>query len=359
LKALIIQNKEVGEILASSVIANNLKKIYPDIKIDFLCYKKSMGLLQKNPNIDRILTINSRNLFSLFTVFLVYKYIKLIRSNKYDILIDPYQHLSSAILSFFSGAKKRYSFNHKFFGKCYDSLIPKAIKPVTQTCNLLENRLNLLQPFLKDNPVPLNSQTKIYLTEDEIMDAREKLVQGGIRMKRPIIMLGALGSSIHKTWTLGNMAKLIDFIWLNYRADLLLNYLPNQEENVKSLLSLLNTTTKVYTQPVGHSIREFSALMKNCTLYIGNEGRGVIVSKALEKPTFTIFAPYTLRRDIACYENTGMHSSVHLQDYLPNLFRDFDTIELRKDSSKFYLMLSPDFVIMKLKPFLSKHLSVF
>jgi heptosyltransferase-2 len=359
LKALIIQNKEAGEILASSVIANNLKKIYPDIKIDFLCYKKSIGLLQKNPNIDRIFTINSRNLYSFLTIFLVYKYIKLIRSEKYDILIDPYQHLSSAVLSLFSKVKKRYSFNHRFFGKCYDSLIPKVIKPVTQTCNLLENRLNLLQPFLKDNPVPLNPQTKIYLTEDEIQDAGEKLAEAGIRLKRPVIMLGVLGSSVHKTWTLGNMAKLIDFIWLNCRADLLLNYLPNQKENVQNLLSLLNTTTKVYTQPVGNSIREFSAIMKNCTLYIGNEGRGVIISKALQKPTFTIFAPYTLRREIACFENTPLHRSVHLQDYLPNLFRDFDPIDLYKDSSKFYLMLSPDFVMMKLKPFLEEHLSVF
>lgn len=356
MKALIIQYKNIGDVLISSVIANNLKNIYPNSKIDFLCYRKYMGVLQKNPHIDRIITIDSKRIGSLF---FLYKYIKLVKSEKYDILIDLSQNLSSVLLTIFSKAKKKYAFTQKIFNGFYDKTFTKVTEPVTQTCNLLENRLVVLEEFLKENPVPIDPQARIYLTEQEIADAKEKMLNAGIRFTRPIIMLGVLGSNKQNTWTLGNMAKLIDYIWANYRADLLFNYLPSQYKQVNELLSLLNANTKVFVQPVGKTVRGYAAFMQNSTLFIGNDSRAVITAKALQKPTFTIYPPYVLRKDVACYENTILHQSVHLQDFLPNLYEDFYQSELRKDSSKFYLMLSNEFVILKVRPFIKEHLSIF
>ncbi len=357
MKALLIQYKHIGDVLVTSVIANNLKKIYPDIKIDFLCYKKYMGVLQKNPNISRIIAVDSERIDS--SVFFLYKYIRLIRSEKYNILIDLSQSFSSISITLFSGAEKKYSFSKPVFNLFYDKVVPKVAEPVTQTCNLLENRLVILEEFLQDNPIPINPQAKIFLTEEEIAEARETMVNAGIRFTRPVIMLGVFGSNKHSTWTIGNMAKLIDHIWGNHRADLLFNYLPSQYKQVNELLSLLNSNTKVFVQPVGKTIREYAAFMKNCTLFIGNDSRAVITAKSLQKPTFTIFSPYVHRQDIACYENTSLHQSVHLQDFLPRLYEDFYHNELRKDSSKFYLMLSNEFVIQKVRPFLREHLSAF
>ncbi len=356
MKALLIQYKHVGDVLVTSVIANNLKKIYPDIKIDFLCYKKYMGVLQKNPNISRIIAVDSERIDS---ALFLYKYALLIRSEKYDILIDLAQNFSSTLITLFSRARKKYSFSRPVLNIFYDKHFPKVLQPVTQTCNLLENRLIILEEFLKDNPVPINPQSKIFLTEEEIAEAKETMINAGIRFTRPVIMLGVFGSNTYSTWTLGNMAKLIDYIWGNYRADLLFNYLPSQYKQVNELLSLLNSNTKVFVQPVGKMIREYAAFMQNCTLFIGNDSRAVITAKSLQKPTFTIFPPYIYRRDVACYENTSLHQSVHLQDFLPGLYEDFYNNELRKDSSKFYLMLSNEFVIQKVRPFLREHLSAF
>lgn len=357
MKALLIQYNDIGDVLISSVIANNLKKIYPDIKTDFLCYKKYMGVLQKNPHIDRIIAVDSERVGSMF---FLYKYLRLVRSEKYDILVDLSQNFSSLLITFFSRANRKYSFYESFFYNLfYHKTFPTVVEPITQTCTLLENRLIILEEFLKDNPVPINPQIKIFLTEDEVAEAKDKMVKAGIRFTRPIIMLGIFGSNQYSTWTIGKMAKLINYIWGNYRADLLLNYLPSQYEQVNELLSLLNSNTKVFVQPVGKTIREYAAFMQNCTLFVGNGSRAVITAKALQKPTFTIYPPYVYRKEVACYENTSLHQSVHLNDLLPGLYEDFYQSELRKDSSKFYLMLSTEFVIFKLKPFLKEHLSTF
>ncbi|WP_128330188.1 glycosyltransferase family 9 protein [Apibacter sp. HY039] len=356
MKALIIQYSSIGDVLISTVVANNLKKIYPDIKIDFLCYRKYKGVLQKNPQIDRIIAVDSNRIYSLL---FMYKYIRLVRSEKYDILIDMSVDFKSVFTTFFSKAKKKYGFHKPLTDIFYHSVIHPVSEPLTQTCNLLENRLVVLEEFLKDHTVPIDPQVKIYLTDEERSEAREIMLNAGIKFTRPVIMLGIFGSNKHNTWTLGSMAKLIDYLWTNYRADLLFNYLPSQYKQVNELLSLLNSNTKVFVQPVGKSVREYLAFMDNCTLFIGNDSRSVVTAKALQKPTFTIYPPYVYRKDVACYENTSLHQSVHLHDFLPGLYEDFYPSELCKDSSKFYLMLSSEFVILKIRPFLKEHLSTF
>ncbi len=61
-KVLIIQNKRIGDVLISSVIANNFKKKYPDSEIHLMAYGFTHGVIQNNPNIDRIISIDEKEL---------------------------------------------------------------------------------------------------------------------------------------------------------------------------------------------------------------------------------------------------------------------------------------------------------
>ena len=54
-KILIIQNKRIGDVLISSVIANNYKTKYPDSEIHLMAYDFTHGVIQNNPNIDKII----------------------------------------------------------------------------------------------------------------------------------------------------------------------------------------------------------------------------------------------------------------------------------------------------------------
>ena len=61
-KILIIQNKRIGDVLISSVIANNYKAKYPDSIINLMAYDFTHGVIQNNPNIDKIISINEKEL---------------------------------------------------------------------------------------------------------------------------------------------------------------------------------------------------------------------------------------------------------------------------------------------------------
>jgi len=58
-KILVIQNKRIGDVLIASLIATNIKKIYPDSRVDYMVYDYTTGVIENNPAIK----IFFRNLF--------------------------------------------------------------------------------------------------------------------------------------------------------------------------------------------------------------------------------------------------------------------------------------------------------
>ena len=64
-KVLVIQNKRIGDVLIASILANNLKTIFPDSHITFFVYDYTAGVLEQNPNIDHIILANDKELKKL------------------------------------------------------------------------------------------------------------------------------------------------------------------------------------------------------------------------------------------------------------------------------------------------------
>jgi len=101
-KILIIQNKRIGDVLIASVIANNFKRKYPDSEVHFMAYDFTLGVIQHNPNIDKIISINEKELKKLPNLM---KLIRQVRKENYDIIFDPDSKKQSRLICKFSGAK--------------------------------------------------------------------------------------------------------------------------------------------------------------------------------------------------------------------------------------------------------------
>ena len=69
MKILIIQQKRIGDVLTSTILANNLKKKYPTAVIDYMCYANCADVLKNNTNISNIIVLEEKvrkNHLSLF-----------------------------------------------------------------------------------------------------------------------------------------------------------------------------------------------------------------------------------------------------------------------------------------------------
>lgn len=351
-KILIIQNKRIGDVLISSVISNNYKAKYPDSEVHLMAYEFTHGVIENNPNIDKIIGINEKELKKIGNLI---KMIRWVKKQKYDIIFDPYSKLQSRLICKFGGAKM--TIGHKSRKKIgnlgYYTNPVSILEEKTKPCGkAIEDRIHLLQQAeVFEN---INYEPKIFLTEKE----QTFQFPEPFRDKK-IIMWGILGSTPQKSMPYEYVAQMIDHVTANYDVYLQLNYAPNQQEEANKILALCKDTSSVIQGVYAKSIREFAVQMNQCAVLISNEGGTVHIAKALNKPTFTIFSPYINKDDWSSFEDGVFHKSVHLLDFVPHAITNLSyeqNKEIEKNPRPLYLQLTPEMMLPELDIFLKNNL---
>lgn len=200
MKILVIQKKLMGDVLVSTIIFEALRKKYPHAQLHYLIDKKHKQIIYHHPMIDKIIYFDDLLLTAIN-----------VRKEKYNIIIDPYSKLETAIISLFSGAPKRISFGKIYTSLFYTDKINRDGEHRVQYPRLttaLEHRLNLLKPL----GIELEEIfPKIYISKDEENKAYALLNKFGIKEEN-LIMISTFGSTKEKTYPIKYMAKIIDFI---------------------------------------------------------------------------------------------------------------------------------------------------
>ncbi|MDT0559509.1 glycosyltransferase family 9 protein [Ichthyenterobacterium sp. W332] len=348
-KILVIQNKRIGDVLLASLIAENIKLVYPESTIEFMVYDYTAGVIENHPLIDKIILIKEKELKKIPNLI---KTALQIRKAKYDIILDPYAKFQSRIMCLLSGAPQRIGYKKKDKNpplKFYTHNV-SFLKEKSHPCGKsLEDRVHLVTSVYPiDQPVYV---PKIYLTETEQQYSKLQSYD------KPVIMFGILGSTPQKSMPYKYITELIDFVTVTFDVYALFNYSPHQKDDAKSIYEACKHKDRIIFDIYEDNIRGFITLMNKCKLLIANEGGTVHIAKALDKPTFTIFSPYVLKEHWASFEDGKMHTSVHLLDEKPDLFStDRDARKkIEEDPSFLYNQLSPELIIPKLNNFLKQH----
>lgn len=339
----------IGDVLTSSILFEALRTKYPKAELHYLIHKPAFPVVQHNPFIDKFLLFNPKidgkpgSLLSRA---------KKIRATGYDMVIDVYAKINSAVISGFSGAKIRVSYHKKYTSFAYSHTFKPATEAKTNAGLAIENRMLLLKAISEDFPTEL--KPKIHLTEVEKASAKAFLSKADVSEGKPLFMISILGSSPEKTYPLQYMADILDYIvCIKDEAQLLFNYIPSQEKEAKQLYELCSgeTQKRIFFEVYGKSLREFMAITERCDALIGNEGGAVNMAKALEVPTFSIFSPQIKKENWSIYEDGHQNVSVHLKDFHPEKFTDKSRKELTKKSAEFYELLTPNLIFAKLNGF--------
>lgn len=352
-KILVIQNKRIGDVLIASIIAQNMKKVSPDSQIDYLVYDYTVGVIENNPNIDNIIQVNDTELKKIWNLkSLILK----IKKEQYDIIFDPYSKLQSRLICLFSGAAMRIGFKKRKKNPplpFYTHNIP-LLKVKTKNCGkAIEDRIHMVTSVFDINDSQIDYEPHITLTEAEQQYSKLE------KYDKPFVMLGILGSTPQKSMPYDYIIQLINHITKTYNVNVLFNYAPHQKADALEIYEQCTDKESIVIDIYEDSIRGFVKLMNKCSLLVGNEGGTIHISKALNRPTFTIFSPYVLKEHWASFEDGIKHTSIHLLEEKPDLFeknRD-DRKKIEEDPSLLYKELTPELIIPKLDAFLVNHLN--
>lgn len=353
MKILIIQHKMIGDVLLTSLLCENIKKVYPSSIVDYLVNSNTLPVLENNPYIDNLIVFDEKKYKGLVKLL---SFSRQVDQNNYDIVIDAYSKLQSWISVAINKAPIKISYKKPGREFIYTHNVIKNSEPESYLGLSIEHRLSLLKPLEITNAQA--TEPKLYLAKDEIKKAKELFKKHNVDQKRKTVMISLLGSDETKTYPLNQMAKLVNFIGENYNVNLLFNYFPSQINQALEVYNQLSVTTKtkVYFDLLGDDLRGFIALTNECDLIIGNDGGAINMSKALGKKSFIIFSPWIDKNVWATFEDGINHVSTHLKDFIPAKFEKLNNRQIKKNVNNFYYLFDFELFKDKLDGFLKNHI---
>lgn len=137
---LIIQTAFIGDVILATPVISELKRIFPNSKIDFLLKKGTEFILENNPNCNEVLIFDKKA--GKFKE--IKRLLKIIRSNQYDLVVNLHRFGSSGVLAGLSKAKLIYGFDKH----PYSFLFSKKFKhEIGSGKHEVERNLELIKEF--------------------------------------------------------------------------------------------------------------------------------------------------------------------------------------------------------------------
>ncbi len=344
----------IGDVLTSSILAEVLRKHYPDAELHYLINSHTEPVVCHHPCIDKVIFFTPEMEHSKKVFF---RFLQTIKKEKYTIVIDAYNKISSVLITIFSGAKIRIGKQKWYTLPVYTHKLKTRVKNTSGIPLAYENRLAMLEPL--GITAPKNITPKIYLTEQEKQKVFQDAADAGVDFtQRHYIMLNILGSSADKTYPLPYLAEMLEGIHTHFpEVSFLMNYIPKQKELADAFLSHCSKTVKDRISPFyAPSLRDFIVLSSFCKATIGNEGGAIHIANALQIPTFAIFSPWIRKETWGTTGHNPKSKAVHLKDYEPERFKNYSQKEFRDIHKRLYDAFLPGFFQKELFSFVENSL---
>ena len=272
-KVLVIKLRAVGDVLLSTVVTKNLRLAFPDAQIDYLTEPSSVDVLSGNPFLNHIHVHDRLKMTGV-------RLVRLIRHQRYDLVIDLFGNPRTALITRLSGA--RYRVGYRFRGRTYAYNImtePRGAAVHNTQFNL--DALEAIGVAIQDRNIYFQ-----FAPEDEAY-VSEVLSRSGVS-RQFLVGVNTGGGWYTKRWGLDRYAELADRLVDTYRATIVLTWGPGQLPEVEKIRSLMKHKPFI---PPATSLKQLGALLKHCRCVISNDSGPMHIAAAVGTPVLGIYGP--------------------------------------------------------------------
>jgi ADP-heptose:LPS heptosyltransferase len=275
-KILVIQLRQIGDVLLTTPVLRVLRKYYPKSHIAFLTEKASAPLLVDNPCLDQVIIRNRQSSWREELAL-----IRQIHQQRYDLVLDFFRNPRSGWITFFSDARHRVASYHPLRTFFY-TITPKiqsgegyAVLDKLALLKAIGLEGDLTPPHLE---VP--EDAKVYIKK--FLSAQE------ISERDSIITISPTGRREHRKWTPEGYARLADRLTETYNARVIFLWGPGEKNEVSAILEKCSHS-HILACPT--DLLQMAALLDRSRLHIGNDSAPRHIAAAMGTPTLTIIGP--------------------------------------------------------------------
>jgi ADP-heptose:LPS heptosyltransferase len=283
-RILIIRLSSLGDITQCIPVSYNLRKKFNQAHITWLVREKYAKLLEMDASLDEIIEIKNADLRTIFgRITEIIRIIKIIRSKKFEIVLDLHCALITNIISIFSNAAIKLGIDKR------NDLGFKMLKHFP----LRNNKIHRIDAYL--SVLKLlglgNCEIKYSFkippeTKDQALGLLKKY---NYTPKETIIALHPGTRCKIKQWEIEKFAEIASRLIIEHSAKILVIYGPEErylEQN--DAIKLFNPDLRF---AACSDIKQLTAILESCDLLIGNDSGPIHLAAALKIPTVSIFGP--------------------------------------------------------------------
>lgn len=368
-KILFLAEGQMGDLILLTPALHALKKKFPDCRITVLLmhrryysaqtepgpeifhtrFETTSQVLLNNPDVDEILELN-RNALKKLKGFkrlaAELKCIRQIRKMKFDSAVCTFPQSRLIIWSFLAGIKKR-------IGQKKQSLSWL----LTDTPDIQAKGIGVLKYYcglLKPHGVnEFDIKTYYYVTETESAEAKNKLLDHGIDLKKKVVCIHPGASEPHKIWLPEYFAAAADYISENLSAEVIICYNSYDRDIVEEILQFAKNKISAIKLD---TIRELGAVLSLSDLCLVNNSGPRHLAAAIGLKSISLFQKHD-NGEWKIYDDPNSIVIESEKDCLHCREGRCRSLipEERKFGSHCMADIKPDIVINKIKDILQKN----
>lgn len=279
---LIIQTKFLGDTFWTIPFVENLRKNLPHVTLSMVVKQGNEAVFATNPAVSKVLGFPYNDIKKgLAGKIRFLSFVKEIRSLKPDCVIDLTDGDRGALMSFFSGARYRFSYPVK--NKFRHRLFTHVVKPKVE-CHIVRFYADFLELL---GLVNVSDEIHYRVPGSALASLQKKvpLAFSETGRRRVVIHPGSR-VPLHQ-WGPHNYARLCDL--LSERFDVFLVGGPGEKEILDQLLGLVQRPPAF----VSHALvlAEFAALCSRADIFVGNDSGPIHVAASTGAFVFGLYGP--------------------------------------------------------------------
>lgn len=294
MKIAIVKISALGDIVNSMVVLQFIKKYYPASKIDWIVEKKFKGVLENNPHIDQIRTINLKKAKREKSLIILFNELSKVKTfGYYDLVIDFQGLVKTAIISKLINSRKIVGFDWSSIREKMASIAYSQKVKIGYDQNTVLRNIKLASEALN-----------LKITKDDISFKESFLfTQSNFNISKSSYIVLVIGSS----WDSRNYPKEKYVEVANLlKKDCMVIWGSKEEKEKAEWMKCESSYVKVMPKL---TLDELKYVISNASLLIGNDTGPSHMSWALNIPSILIFGPTPIERMFQTHSNVAIKSS--------------------------------------------------
>jgi heptosyltransferase-3 len=277
LRILVIQLRQLGDILLTTPVLRALREAYPQASIDMMTYPMGRLIIPGNPLVRKHLVAPQEGVTEAL------RFVRTLRGESYDVVYDFIGTPRSAVIARLARAKARVGFDTGR-GGFYTKVVPRG----RGESYIVEEKLRLLgelthsvdlRLMLPWNETDAGVSRMFYFEHPYLAETRRR------------VMLSPTHRRSERKWGQSQWADLAVWLERDQGAKVLWAYGPGEEAEIDQIRSLAKGAG---TKIPATTFRELAAMVASADLFIGNSNGPSHIAVAVNTPSIQLHGPTRL-----------------------------------------------------------------